>query len=296
MTWLREQDHGGHDDRRHDQLKVADVQRREHRHPTQATVRSQPRIDLAGLSVRSMNEPAEPRLDRPLAAPQTTHTESSSCGPRAVAYAPSDKWCSRNRLLVSTQMSIQLWVGFGFLSLLVLFLIVAFFTKENLSDDQRTILKLLCALCAAFAGGFISGDALFKMDLATKVFIASSAGFAAFCIVWFFFPKPPSVPPRPPDAIRFSIPKGWTFKQTVEALVERENAVAKFVNFTPAELQTLLRERELEFTSVREALGAMRLLASNGEIREYDVNFQPPTFLLQVRLTETADAGKQERL
>jgi uncharacterized membrane protein YfcA len=54
-------------------------------------------------------------------------------------------------------MTPQLWIGFGFLTALVIFLIVSFFFAPKLTDDQRRTMKFLTALCAGVAGGFLSG-------------------------------------------------------------------------------------------------------------------------------------------
>ena len=87
-------------------------------------------------------------------------------------------------------LSHQLWIGFGFVVLLVAFLIFAFFVKENLTPDQRNILRFLTSLCAAFAGALITGDALFRLEGAvgkgTNVVISGVAGIALFFVVWFF--------------------------------------------------------------------------------------------------------------
>lgn len=180
-------------------------------------------------------------------------------------------------------MTTLLWIGFGFAAFLVIFLIVVFFTKERLSDDRRQILRILSALCAGFAGGLITGDALFRLDTdmgaRTKLGISGTAGFALFFAVLYSFRRVVA----PADAMHFSVPNGWNFRQAVDALVSQDNAVANYVGFTPAELSAPLQARELHTKTPSDALQALRLLASTTPVREYDVDFQPPTYYLRVR-------------
>ena len=184
---------------------------------------------------------------------------------------------------MSVLQTYQLWIGLGFALFLVIFLMVAFFAKERLTVDQRQILRFLCSLCAAFSGALITGDALFSMDstieASTKIAISGTAGFALFFAVWFTFQT--VVPPA--DAFSFSVPEGWTFQRTVETLVRTDNSVANFIGFSPNELGALLRAGRVERETVAEALRALRLLAMPNAVRDYDVEFQSPTYLLRVR-------------
>ena len=61
-------------------------------------------------------------------------------------------------------MTPQLWIAFGFLAALVVFLMITFLKKYTASPSQYNTLRLLQALCAGFAGGFFTGDALFRWD------------------------------------------------------------------------------------------------------------------------------------
>jgi len=179
----------------------------------------------------------------------------------------------------------QLWIGFGFALLLVIFLIVAFFKKGELTHAQWAILRFLSSLCAAFAGALITGDALFKLDGTmgpnTKYAISGTAGFALFFVVWFFFPKPPSKP-QFKDGFHFSVPNGWTFRQVVEAIVQLDSAVAEYDGFKPEELNTALGARELHADTVKDAIGALRSIAPQDAIRKYSVDYSRPTYRLTI--------------
>jgi hypothetical protein len=85
-------------------------------------------------------------------------------------------------------MSLQLWIAVFFLFILVVFLIVAFFTRPV---AQFTILRFLSSLCGGCAAWFISGDVFLKMSgqmSGGKYAISGTAGCALFLVVWFFFP------------------------------------------------------------------------------------------------------------
>lgn len=178
----------------------------------------------------------------------------------------------------------QLWIGFGFVAFLLVVLVIIFFTIPNLTEDRRSILRFLISLCAGFAGAFITGQILFNIEgsLGTnaKYGISSSAGFALFLIIWFFFPKS-KTPLAPPDSITISIPKGCTFKQAVEILVQNDKAVASYKNFTDKELQAELQARELHEKTVSDAISRLQFIAVKpGAVPEYTVNYSNSVYSL----------------
>lgn len=144
-------------------------------------------------------------------------------------------------------MTSTLIVGLIFLAILVIFLIASFFLKGKLEPSQYNTLHFLTALCAGFAGGFLTGDALVKIDgtmtNGLKFGISGTAGFALFFLIWLTYPK--RTPPPLKDAFNFSIPVGWTFMQAIQAIAQTQNSVTSFVNFTETELGLILNEYEL---------------------------------------------------
>jgi cation transport ATPase len=105
----------------------------------------------------------------------------------------------------------QFWVGCGFAIFLVIFAIVVFFRRGKLEAHQCALLRFLLALCAGFAGGLISGEALFKLvenrGVNSQLAVSGTAGFALFFTVWFTFPK---LADRPAGDYAFTLPDGWT--------------------------------------------------------------------------------------
>jgi hypothetical protein len=84
-----------------------------------------------------------------------------------------------------------LWIAFGFLAALVIFLGVTihFPPKDN---TGRATLKFFTALSAEFSGGFFTGDALFKYQQqigGSSIAVSGAAGCALFFTIWFVYPK-----------------------------------------------------------------------------------------------------------
>jgi hypothetical protein len=183
---------------------------------------------------------------------------------------------------MNTLQQHQLWIGFGFVLFLIVFFMIAFFKAKTLTSDQRTILRLLGALCTGFAGALFTGDALFNMEgsfgAGPKFAIRGAAGAALFFVVWFFFPKAAGFP----DAFNFSVPARWTFKQTVDELAKQDGAVPDYDGLTKAELSEPLRAWHLEAKDVGAAMRLLRsITATPNAIRSYEVKLENSVYYLR---------------
>jgi hypothetical protein len=176
-----------------------------------------------------------------------------------------------------------LWIGFGFLALLVIFLMCSFFLRPRLTDDQRTILKFLTALCAGFSGGFFTGTALFEMHKtvgSTTFGISGAAGCALFFVVWFFYPKVFQLQ----DGFEFGIPNGWSFRDTADRMTETRNRVVEYNGFRPEELGAAMQNRRITSASLTEGIKQLRLVTVvAGSVRPYDVVEQGTIYSLTIR-------------
>jgi hypothetical protein len=176
----------------------------------------------------------------------------------------------------------QLWIGLGFAVLLVLFFIVAFFTKDQLSPGQLQILRFLASLCAGFSGALITGQALVQGDVplgaAGKLVISGSAGFALFFLVWLTFDRTVTLP----DSYNISIPEGLAFKSAVNVIASQDGAVAELVGFSAEETSSALNGQMLNCRSPDEALRLLRNLAKI-DIPPYDVSRNGALITLRVR-------------
>ena len=171
---------------------------------------------------------------------------------------PGDEQYKQPILRVNT----ILWIGFGFVVLLIGFLMMVFFVDLK-KPHQWEILRFLTALCAGFAGGLLTGTALFSMSGklgAGEFSISGAAGMALFFTVFFFFGK---FSDRPPDALNFSVPDGWTFGAAVEGLVKAKTPVIDFKGFTSAELSIPLQGKTVEGDSLATAIAALRDLGKS---------------------------------
>lgn len=154
-------------------------------------------------------------------------------------------------------MNTILWIGFGFVVLLICFQVVVFFVDLK-QPHQWQILRFLSALCAGFAGGLLTGTALFSLTGkfgAGNFSVSGAAGMALFFTVFFFYGKFVN---RPPDAFNFVIPDGWTFRAAVEGLVNARTPVIDFKGFTPSELSIPLQGTTVETNSLVAAIAKLQ--------------------------------------
>ena len=180
-------------------------------------------------------------------------------------------------------MTAPLWIGFSFLALLVIFLIFSFFYTPKLTDDQRGNLKFLSALCAGFSGGFLTGGALFEVHKttgSTTFYISGTAGFALFLTVWFFYPRVFKLD----DAFEFSIPEGWTLRDTVDGMAQTVEGVSDYRGFTAQELSAPIKSRKISSKSLSEAILQLRLITVVADaVRPYDVTQEGSVYRLTIR-------------
>jgi hypothetical protein len=184
----------------------------------------------------------------------------------------------------------QVWIGLGFVIVVFAFLILAFFKAPNMTASQRDILKIISSLGAGFAGALIAGEALFKLQGeigAGTVFVSGTSGVALFLVVWFFFPKlvspSPPAPTPPPERFIANIPAGWTFRQTVDTFVQKDNAVPSYEGFKPEELSAPLRQWTVNTADIADAIRKLRSITVNDNaIRKYEVIVSDSAYLIRI--------------
>ena len=168
-------------------------------------------------------------------------------------------------------MNAQLWIGFGFLVALVLFLLVAFFAFEKLSPDRRRQIKFLTALCAGMAGGFISGGTVFEAASTTTAWrfaLSGTAGFALFWGVFLLYDRGF----QPTDDVQFNLPTGATFQQAAGAAAQLAGVVVDFNDLTPAELGAPMTVGHIRADNLEQLFTILRLkTVTPGVIGKYTV-------------------------
>lgn len=176
-------------------------------------------------------------------------------------------------------MTATLWIAFGFLALLIVFLIITVLIRDKLSANQVNTLRFLTSVCAGFAGGFFTGDALFKMDAifsnGARLAISGTAGFALFLTVWFTYKPVMGLA----TGFYFKVLSGWTFEQTVLAIMEANNSISEFIGFGKDELSLVLSERELNTDNALDALKRLRYL--NTSLPNYSVSLNDDVYQIE---------------
>jgi hypothetical protein len=180
------------------------------------------------------------------------------------------------------------WIGFGFLAVCLLFLMVAFFVFPQLSRDRRGTVQFISSLCAGFAGTFLTGSAIFQAEWTStggKVVVSGTAGCALFMIVFYGYRQLVPAPKIDVDnKISLDIPEHWTFQQVVRALAQSGKAGVEFENFKDAELKAEITNQSLEADSVDKAMLAVRgITITSGAVRKYGVSKDGGTYILKVK-------------
>lgn len=159
---------------------------------------------------------------------------------------------------------------------------ITFFIKDTSTPTQYNTLRFLTALCAGFAGGFFTGEALFRFDQHmaddTKLAISGTAGCALFFVVWFTYSKRKEPPPT--DRIVLSIPSGWTFEQAARGIVKVAGGIVHFDGFQPEYLAVKLLATEIDAPTARDAL--LNLRHQSDKLPGYRVDYINGVFHISV--------------
>jgi hypothetical protein len=181
-----------------------------------------------------------------------------------------------------------LWIAFGFTAALVGFLMLTFFVKDTSSPTQYNTLHFLTSLCAGFAGGFFTGEALFRFDqtLAAggKIAVSGTAGCALFFVLWFTYPKrEPPPPPQAPlkDRMKISVGAGWTFEQATDAIIRAARATVRYEGFTADQMALKLPAIDIDTETPRDALDQLRYYSN--ELPKYEVELRNGVYYIRAR-------------
>jgi hypothetical protein len=100
----------------------------------------------------------------------------------------------------SAPMTPLLWIGLGFVAVLVVFLMVTYYAPitGSISPAAYNNLRFLTSLCAGFAGALITGEVFLHWEQqlpgGAKVGLSAAAGAALLALVWLTYPRPPKPP------------------------------------------------------------------------------------------------------
>jgi hypothetical protein len=188
-------------------------------------------------------------------------------------------------------MTPTLWIALAFAAVLVVFLmVVALIPDDPRHYNRDNILRFFMSLCAGFAGGFFTGDALFRYNQSIsgggKLFVSGTAGCALFFTIWFTTRKrppaqpPPPPPPPPPDVFKLSFGDGWTFERVVRTIVKAAKATLKFDGFFADQLAIKLPATDIAAPSARDAIDQLRYRSN--DLPDYKVDVVKGVFHVRV--------------
>lgn len=178
--------------------------------------------------------------------------------------------------------SIRLWTGIAFAVLCFALLVVIFFLRPVLTEDQRNLIRLFCALLAGCAGAFLAGDGLFDLShetTGTKMTVRGTAGFALFFCVWFTF----NPLRRKTGASGFSISfvEGLTFERATEILGEELKAAINIDALTNAERLAQMQGLKIEAKDPRDVLAKLRSFVKPPDrVRSFRIEGEQPVFTI----------------
>ncbi len=181
------------------------------------------------------------------------------------------------------------WIGLGIIIFGLLFLAVAFFAIPDFSRSRANVVRFFAAIVAGFAGGFLTGSALFDASWTSpggKVAISGTAGFALFLVVMVFYNKfaPDGDELLAGESVHFDLPEGWNFQQVIRGLAQYRNSGADFVGFKKPELDAAMLAQAIETKSMVDAMLAARSITVKiSAVRAYDVQKVGGMYVLKVR-------------
>jgi hypothetical protein len=184
-------------------------------------------------------------------------------------------------------MATQLWIGFGFLTLLVIFFIViclvAILGKRTIPPELGPILRVLMGLCAGFSGWFIAGGITVDYHWTSQtgtLGVSAVSGFGLAVVVFVLSKYTPGLK----GGVSFTIVDGWTFQETVETVLKAAKGLADYDGFKSSELSAPMKGQEISASSMSEGIGLLRLATSKtNAIRSYDVVRKDSVFHLKIK-------------
>jgi hypothetical protein len=180
---------------------------------------------------------------------------------------------------------LRMWIGVGFAIICLLFFFYAYKNPPTL-EGQYAILKVVAALLAGAAGGFIAGDIVTKiagdLDQSVKLTVEAGGAIGLFVFAWVMFPSP-SKKTQPPAAFHITFDSNTTFADAAARIAKAGRASVTLVGFTPDEEATPLKFLDLRTRDVHKALEMLAGLVPTGKVRSYVVRQDDSQFELTIK-------------
>jgi hypothetical protein len=178
-----------------------------------------------------------------------------------------------------------LWIGFGFLVAFVVFLGFTIYKPPPRGSQGRATMRIFSSLCCGFAGGFLTGAAIFNATFTHalgKVGIFGSAGIALFLTVFFFYDKMPDGELNVPDGVALTIPKNCKFSDAADIVGTITKAGMDYRVLNRDELGAAMKEQSIEAKSWEQLLESLRNVTVEQGIRPYTVKKENGSYLFKI--------------
>ncbi|HEY1463253.1 MAG TPA: hypothetical protein VGF44_07540 [Terriglobales bacterium] len=178
-----------------------------------------------------------------------------------------------------------LWIGFGFLAAFVVFLGFTIYKPPPRGSQGRATMRIFSSLCCGFAGGFLTGAAVFNATFTHalgKVGISGSAGIALFLTVFFFYDKIPDGELNVPDGVTLTIPKNCKFSDATDIVGTITKAGMDYHALNNDELGSDMKEQSIQAASWEQLLELLRNVTAKQTIRPYTVKKENGSYMFKV--------------
>ena len=184
-----------------------------------------------------------------------------------------------------SMMNPILWIGFGFLAAFVVFLGFTIYKPPPRGTQGRATMRIFSSLCCGFAGGFLTGAAIFNATFTHalgKVGISGSAGIALFLTVFFFYDKMPQGELNVQDGVTLTITKNCKFSDAADIVGTMTKAGMDYHLLNRDELGADMKEQSIEAKSWEQLLESLRNVTATQVIRPYTVKKENGSYLFKI--------------
>ena len=207
-------------------------------------------------------------------APQVAQAPSMAVKPVTDSGTTTSQQVSPEAPPLPLAMNTILWIGLGFLIVLVGFLIYSVYKPPPRGSQGRKTMRFLTALCAGFSAGFLTGAALFNATFTHglwKLSLSGSAGIALFFLIWLTYEKFSGEGLDIDDNLTIDMTPKWTFRAIADRVTGKMKAGVDYGTLTDAELNARMKKQTLTSDSVEHLLEALRNTTESEKIRPYKV-------------------------
>ena len=222
-----------------------------------------------------------------------TKAQGTGAKPNAVPQGPAPQSGDMTSQTISSDapplpltMNPILWIGLFFTAGLVAVQIYTLYRPPVRGSQGRKTMRVLSSLCCGFAGGFLTGAAIFNATFTHalgKVGISGSAGIALFFAVFFFYgDDPPPGEIDGPNGVTLTIAPGCKFRDVADIVAAQTQAGMDYRALNADELGAAMRAQPVNATSWEQLLESLRNVTVTQVIRPYTVKKQNGSYVFKL--------------